>query len=141
MAHVDAATGCVTLNAAVVPRVRRAPAPAGLAAGGGGPPPQRHATDRHFLLVELEGGLVVHAQHAWVRVAAEALSPADSEEALGVCECSLARQVDVLTAQSGERGRNVRLWDAQHERWVEVFVPRAATSAAAAQEELAAMQL
>mmetsp|Transcript_9255 Transcript_9255/g.16311 ORF Transcript_9255/g.16311 Transcript_9255/m.16311 type:complete len:432 (+) Transcript_9255:36-1331(+) len=117
MVHMDT-NGTLILNAATVPRVRRAPAAAGQSPRKAVLPdsPEDPVTWRHFLCVDLQQGpsmgKVVSARDVWVAVS----GPPQTLVAEVMQTQELVRQ------REGQAGTNWELWDAHLQRWSNVFI-------------------
>lgn len=88
MIHLDAATGTLCVNAAVVPREK----PGAFGA----------RSQRHFCLVDFEGTSVSQVRHVWVDV--DTAGPGQP--------CVLASEVNML-----RRGSELETWDGHTSRW------------------------
>jgi hypothetical protein len=160
MVAVDAATGTVHINAAVVPRVRGAllappPGAAALDAWGEGASPDPadappgaprgpRVRARHFVTVELRGGAAVCASNVWLARAdaapgapeagaaqAQGSSP-EAPEGGGARGWRVVRKEALLrSAASGDPGRLVRrAWQASAREWQPVVSPAPPAQAA-----------
>lgn len=106
MVHVDSQSGTVTLNAAVVPRVKSSPASAGDGSS-------RDSRLRHFLLVHLKNGLVERAANTWVEV---------SMNEAGTWSCSIAEVEELLKVEHGQVGKMVHCYDAFNKQWIATYL-------------------
>lgn len=143
MVHVDGASGCITLNAATVPRVCSKPppvpaAPAALytlhpAPGGDSDSSEScsaaaASTDaasggvvksyRHFLVVDMVEGRVGCAKDVWVEVVRVGTGAGAGGQQ---CVARVALEQEVVRATSKDGGRHVSAWDAYEGKWVDTF--------------------
>jgi uncharacterized protein (TIGR04168 family) len=122
MAHVDPVTGTVYLNSAVVPRVRKF---------------DDGIKGHHFLVVEMEQGVVSAAKHVWAGVAGKETNGANRSHSNSTPTVSILAEEEVLksvAAGDDSDRRVVSYYKANSDEWTPVVLEGAVP------EEMAAMQ-